>query len=85
MSAALEFSLARVGAMTLRYSYLLRSSMPRMVEMMYWPTVHSLYPSPCPSPKRERGRLHNGCERVPSPIGERASVRGNALMFMTYP
>lgn len=42
MSASLEFSLARVGAMTLRYSYLLRSSMPRMLEMMYWPTVQML-------------------------------------------
>ena len=29
----------RVGAMTLRYSYLLRSSYPRMLEMMYWPLV----------------------------------------------
>ncbi|OAI23006.1 ABC transporter [Methylosinus sp. R-45379] len=42
MSASLEFSIARVGAMTLRYSYLLRSSMPRMLEMMYWPTVQML-------------------------------------------
>jgi ABC-2 type transport system permease protein len=36
------FSLRRVGAMTLRYSYLLRSSYPRMLEMMYWPLVQML-------------------------------------------
>jgi ABC-2 type transport system permease protein len=28
-----------MGAMVLRYYYLLRSSWPRMFEMMYWPTV----------------------------------------------
>ncbi|WP_370631405.1 ABC transporter permease [Methylosinus sp. Sm6] len=37
-----SFSLRRVGAMTLRYSYLLRSSYPRMLEMMYWPLVQML-------------------------------------------
>jgi ABC-2 type transport system permease protein len=36
------FSLRRVGAMTLRYSYLLRSSVPRMLEMVYWPLVQML-------------------------------------------
>jgi len=36
------FSLARVGAMMLRYTYLLRSSWPRLVEMTYWPTVQML-------------------------------------------
>jgi ABC-2 type transport system permease protein len=36
------FSFARVGAMMLRYTYLLRSSWPRMVEMTYWPTVQML-------------------------------------------
>jgi ABC-2 type transport system permease protein len=36
------FSFARVGAMMLRYSYLLRSSWPRLVEMAYWPTVQML-------------------------------------------
>lgn len=30
---------ARVGAMVLRYSYLLRSSWPRIVDLVYWPTV----------------------------------------------
>lgn len=33
------FSLRRVGAMVLRYLYLLRSSGPRVLEMFYWPTV----------------------------------------------
>jgi ABC-2 type transport system permease protein len=42
MSSAAAFSLARVGAMVLRYSYLLRSSWPRLLEMMYWPTVQML-------------------------------------------
>ncbi|ATQ68790.1 MULTISPECIES: ABC transporter permease [Methylosinus] len=36
------FSFQRVGAMTLRYSYLLRSSYPRMLEMIYWPLVQML-------------------------------------------
>ncbi len=40
MSAAARFfSLRRVGAMALRYLYLLRSSGPRMLELFYWPTV----------------------------------------------
>lgn len=33
------FSPRRVGAMALRYWYLLRSSWPRMLELVYWPTV----------------------------------------------
>lgn len=36
------FSLARVGAMILRYVYVLRSSYPRLLEMVYWPTVQML-------------------------------------------
>jgi ABC-2 type transport system permease protein len=36
---AADFSLARVGAMVLRYLYLLRSSWPRMAELVYWPAV----------------------------------------------
>jgi ABC-2 type transport system permease protein len=39
---ALSFSPGRVGAMVLRYWYLLRSSWPRMLELMYWPTVQML-------------------------------------------
>jgi hypothetical protein len=36
------FSLGRVGAMVLRYTYLLRSSWPRLLEMIYWPAVQML-------------------------------------------
>lgn len=42
MSGSAAFSVQRVGAMVLRYSYLLRSSWPRMLEMIYWPTVQML-------------------------------------------
>jgi ABC-2 type transport system permease protein len=40
--AHVSFSPRRVGAMVLRYWYLLRSSWPRMLELMYWPTVQML-------------------------------------------
>jgi ABC-2 type transport system permease protein len=33
---------ARVGAMVLRYSYLLRSSWPRILDLVYWPAVQML-------------------------------------------
>ncbi|MEQ8967601.1 MAG: ABC transporter permease [Azospirillaceae bacterium] len=36
------FSPARVGAMILRYWYLLRGSWPRMLELAYWPTVQMI-------------------------------------------
>ncbi|WP_092499620.1 ABC transporter permease [Faunimonas pinastri] len=32
----------RVGAMVLRYSYLLRSSWPRLLDLVYWPAVQML-------------------------------------------
>jgi ABC-2 type transport system permease protein len=38
-ASAGSFSPRRVGAMVLRYWYLLRSSWPRMLELIYWPTV----------------------------------------------
>jgi ABC-2 type transport system permease protein len=38
-TGVLSFSTRRVGAMILRYWYLLRSSWPRLVELMYWPAV----------------------------------------------
>ncbi|HEY1362329.1 MAG TPA: ABC transporter permease [Xanthobacteraceae bacterium] len=41
-SATHSFSLARVGAMVLRYWYLLRSSLPRLLELIYWPAVQML-------------------------------------------
>lgn len=36
------FSAARVGAMVLRYWYLLSNSWPRAIELVYWPTVQML-------------------------------------------
>jgi ABC-2 type transport system permease protein len=39
MSAAAGFSSGRVGAMLLRYLYLLRSSWPRALELLYWPAI----------------------------------------------
>ena len=33
------FSFGRVGALALRHLYLLRGSWPRILELMYWPTV----------------------------------------------
>ena len=35
-------SARRIGAMTLRYWYLLRSSWPRLLELIYWPAVQML-------------------------------------------
>lgn len=34
--------LVRIGAMTLRYAYLLRGSWPRILELAYWPTVQMI-------------------------------------------
>src|SRR3954465_1954017 len=36
------FSPRRVGAMVLRYWYLLRSSWARLIELIYWPTVQMM-------------------------------------------
>lgn len=38
-SSFTRFSWRRVGAMVLRYFYLLRGSWPRILELAYWPTV----------------------------------------------
>jgi ABC-2 type transport system permease protein len=38
----LEFSFNRTAAMVRRYWYLLRSSWPRMLDLIYWPTVQML-------------------------------------------
>jgi ABC-2 type transport system permease protein len=37
-----DLSMRRVGAMVLRYWYLLRSSWPRILDLIYWPTVQML-------------------------------------------
>ena len=39
---ALAFSPRRVAAMMLRYWYLLRASWPRLLDLVYWPTVQML-------------------------------------------
>lgn len=39
---AIAFSLSRIFAMVLRYWYLLRSSWPRLLELIYWPAVQML-------------------------------------------
>jgi ABC-2 type transport system permease protein len=41
-AADAAFSPRRIGIMVLRYWYLLRSSWPRLVEVIYWPTVQVL-------------------------------------------
>ena len=40
--AALDFSFSRVTAMVRRYWYLLSSSWPRVLDLIYWPTVQML-------------------------------------------
>jgi ABC-2 type transport system permease protein len=42
LQGALDFSPARVAAMVRRYWYLLRSSWPRLLDLIYWPTVQML-------------------------------------------
>ena len=42
LESASEFSFFRVGAMVRRYWYLLRSSWPRILDLIYWPTVQML-------------------------------------------
>ncbi len=42
MNGALDISPARVAAMVRRYWYLLRSSWPRLLDLIYWPTVQML-------------------------------------------
>ena len=37
-----RFSVGRIAAMILRYVYLLRSSWPRLLELIYWPLVQML-------------------------------------------
>ena len=40
--SGVEFSFNRVAAMVRRYWYLLRSSWPRILDLIYWPTVQML-------------------------------------------
>jgi ABC-2 type transport system permease protein len=41
-ATAIGFSPRRIAAMMLRYWYLLRSSWPRLLDLVYWPTVQML-------------------------------------------
>ncbi len=41
-NGALDISPARIGAMVRRYWYLLSSSWPRVLDLVYWPTVQML-------------------------------------------
>ena len=41
-TTGLRASLRRIGAMVLRYLYLVRSSWPRILELAYWPTVQMI-------------------------------------------
>ena len=40
--AGMNFSFNRVAAMVRRYWYLLRSSWPRILDLIYWPAVQML-------------------------------------------
>ena len=40
--AALQISPLRIGALVMRYLYLMRSSWPRLAELVYWPAVQML-------------------------------------------
>jgi len=42
LNRMIDFSPRRVGAMVQRYWYLLRSSWPRLLELIYWPAVQML-------------------------------------------
>jgi len=42
ISKDIIFSPRRIGAMVLRHLYLLRTSWPRIIEMIYWPTVQMI-------------------------------------------
>lgn len=42
MTEGFDFSPRRVGAMVLRYWYLLRGSWPRFLELAYWPTMQMI-------------------------------------------
>jgi ABC-2 type transport system permease protein len=42
LTAEMAFSPTRVGALVMRYLYLMRSSWPRLAELVYWPAVQML-------------------------------------------
>ncbi|HXW73090.1 MAG TPA: ABC transporter permease [Methylocella sp.] len=67
---ARAFSLGRVAAMVLRYTYLLRSSWPRLLEIVYWPAVQLL----------TWGFLQTYINQARGVVGERTSLAAGALI-----
>ena len=90
MTGGETFSLRRVGAMTLRYSYLLRSSYPRMLEMIYWPLVQMLtwgflqaYLVAGPAASRRMRRDRRGlADRRRAPMGHSAARTAGLLLLL---
>lgn len=70
MTAA--FSFTRVGAMLRRYFYLLRSSVPRLLDLVYWPIVQML----------TWGFLQTYLAKAPAagPIADRLGLAAGALV-----
>lgn len=64
------FSLGRVDAMLRRYVYLLRSSVPRILDLIYWPLVQML----------TWGFLQTYLAKAPGPLAGRLGLAAGALI-----
>jgi ABC-2 type transport system permease protein len=71
MSAPSSFSLQRVFAIVLRHWYLLRSSWPRLLELIYWPAVQMIM----------WGFLQLSVARMPGALAATASTFLAAVML----
>ena len=71
MSASSSFSLQRVFAIVLRHWYLLRSSWPRLLELIYWPAVQMIM----------WGFLQLSVARMPGALAATASTFLAAVML----
>ena len=69
-AATLAFSFGRVGAMLRRYLYLLRSSVPRILDLVYWPLVQML----------TWGFLQTYLAKAPGPIAGRFGLAAGTLI-----
>jgi ABC-2 type transport system permease protein len=69
-AATLAFSFGRVGAMLRRYLYLLRSSVPRILDLVYWPLVQML----------TWGFLQTYLAKGPGPIAGRFGLAAGTLI-----
>jgi ABC-2 type transport system permease protein len=69
-SATSAFSFGRVGAMLRRYVYLLRSSVPRILDLIYWPLVQML----------TWGFLQTYLAKAPGLIGSRLGLAAGSLI-----